>query len=81
MSTTKTPDFSRFFEDFPPIIPASMLPRLLEDAYTKKTLANMRWMGKGPKAHKLGRKVVYLRKDVVAWLCQEIRPIDPDAAA
>ncbi|MDL2210671.1 hypothetical protein LJC26_07710 [Desulfovibrio sp. OttesenSCG-928-O18] len=63
----------------PPIIPATELPRLLGGLYTAKTLANKRWAGNGPKAFKLGRKVVHMREDIISWLQEEMRPFDPDA--
>ena len=66
-------------ETWPPIISAEELPRLLGGLYTKKTLANMRWQGTGPRAFKIGRKVFHLRQDVVDWLLAKARPFDPDA--
>jgi hypothetical protein len=32
------------------------------------TLANLRWMGKGPKYFKVGRKVLYRFEDFENWL-------------
>ena len=34
----------------------------------KATLAKMRWMGGGPMFIKAGRKVLYRRSDLIAWL-------------
>jgi len=79
MSITTTPDFSSL--DLPALIPATELPRLLGGLYTKKTLANMRWQGVGPKALKIGRKVAHLRADVVLWLQEQSQAFDPDAVA
>ncbi|CAK7007515.1 MAG: hypothetical protein DELT_00303 [Desulfovibrio sp.] len=80
MDTIKPPDFSALTEVLPPLIPATELPRLLGGLYTSKTLANMRWMGKGPKAFKLGHKVIHLREDVISWLREELRPFDLESS-
>lgn len=79
--TKAFPDISQLAETLPAIIPAVELPRVLGNIYTAKYFGNLRWMGKGPKACKLGHKVVYLRSDVLSWLREELRPFDPDAAA
>ena len=68
-----------FIDSLPPIIPATELPRLLGGLYTKKTLSNMRWMGKGPKSFKIGHKVIHLREDVISWLAEELRPFDSES--
>lgn len=38
---------------------------------TPGTLANMRSRKVGPRYHKLGKKIIYLRKDLEAWVRQE----------
>ena len=68
-------------ESLPAIIPATELPRLLGGLYTKKTLANKRSQGFGPKAFRIGRKIAHTRGDVISWLSEEMRPLDPDATA
>jgi predicted DNA-binding transcriptional regulator AlpA len=40
-------------------------------ALTRKSVATIRWLkatGRGPKCGKLGRRVVYRRSDVEAWI-------------
>jgi predicted DNA-binding transcriptional regulator AlpA len=40
-------------------------------ALTRKSVATIRWLkatGTGPKCGKLGRRVVYRRSDVLAWI-------------
>jgi predicted DNA-binding transcriptional regulator AlpA len=40
-------------------------------ALAKKPVATMRWLratGRGPRSGKLGRRVVYKRDDVIAWV-------------
>lgn len=44
------------------------------------TLAYWRHVGGGPKSGKLGRRVVYRRTDVQAWIAQGFKSDDPDAA-
>ena len=78
---SKLPDLTALADGWPPIIPATELSRLLGGLYTSKTLGNLRWMGKGPRAFRLGRKVVHQRQDVIEWLQAEMRPIDPDGAS
>ena len=75
------PDFSRLAEELPSIVPATELPRLLGNIYTAKYLANLRWMGKGPRSFKLGRKVVHMREDVLLWLREAMLPFNSDVAA
>jgi hypothetical protein len=76
------PDFTQLTESLPAIIPATQLSRLLGGLYTRKTLSNMRWLGRGPKAYRAakGRKLFHTREDIISWLQAEMRPFDPDAA-
>jgi len=32
------------------------------------TLANLRFQRRGPKYHKVGRKIVYFKEDLISWL-------------
>lgn len=43
-----------------------------------RTLANWRYRGIGPKFYKMGRRVLYRRRDVAAYI--ERRAHDPEAA-
>lgn len=57
-----------------PTAGALLTPRQVEAEYgfAEKTLANWRWMGRGPKYSKLspgkGGPVRYLREDIESWL-------------
>ena len=66
-------------ESWPILIPAKELPRLLGGLYTAKSLANLRWLGKGPKAFKRGSRIFYLRPSVVDWLAESSQAFDPDS--
>jgi len=81
MNTTIFPDLTKLNDALPEMIPAMELPGLLGNVYTAKYLSNLRHLGAGPRAYKLGRKVIHMRADVVNWLSEQIRPFDPDAAA
>jgi predicted DNA-binding transcriptional regulator AlpA len=42
-------------------------------ALTRKSVATIRWLkatGQGPRCGKLGRRVIYRRADVEAWIAQ-----------
>ena len=81
MNTTVFPDLTKLSEALPEMIPATALPGLLGNVYTAKYLSNLRHIGAGPRAYRLGRKIVHLRADVIGWLKESICPFDPDAAA
>ena len=67
---------------WPILMSAALLSDLLGGHLTPKTLANYRWSGtKGPKAHRLGRKVIYLKSEVLNWLEAEMGPFDPENIA
>ena len=40
--------------------------------YKASYLANLNCIGKGPKPHKMGRKVYYDRSEVLAWLNEQM---------
>lgn len=46
---------------------------------TEGTLSTWRYLGKGPRYYKVGRRVVYRRSDLDAWL--EAHAVTPDSAA
>jgi excisionase family DNA binding protein len=50
----------------PVVLPASEAARAL--SLSQSTLAKLRLSGKGPAYCKLGRRVVYRRADLEAWL-------------
>lgn len=77
----KIAKFSSLAASLPELIPAKELPRLLGDVYSRKYFNNLRWMNKGPRHFKLGHKVIHLKEDVLAWLEETAKEIDPDIAA
>jgi len=81
MQTINLPDLAELAETLPTVIPAQKLSSHLNGLYTAKTLSNRRWQGKPPRSYKLGRKALYLKSDVLAWIKEEIRAFDPDIAA
>ena len=78
---SKITKFSSLAATLPELIPAQDLPRLLGGIYSRKYFSNMRWMNKGPRHYKLGRKIMHLKGDVLNWLEETAREIDPDVAA
>lgn len=46
---------------------------------TAGTLNTWRYLGKGPKYYKIGRRVVYRRADLDAWL--DAHAVTPEASA
>ena len=81
MKTTDLPDFAELAEMLPVVIPAPELAGHLGNVYTSKYFSNLRWMGKPPRSYKLGRKVIYLKDDIISWLKQEIRVFNPNDVA
>lgn len=47
--------------------------------YSPKTLRNYRHARRGPTYHKIGKKILYRRKDLLAWV--EKHRIDPEGEA
>jgi len=52
------------------IIKRSLTPQQLEKAYgiPVGTLANLRYLKRGCKYHKVGRRILYFVEDIEAWL-------------
>ncbi len=48
---------------------------------SKSTLAKLRCVGGGPRFKKLGRKIVYARADLDAWLAERTAANTTDASA
>jgi predicted DNA-binding transcriptional regulator AlpA len=48
---------------------------------TRKALQNMRWRGGGPRYVKLGRRVLYDRADLEAWIQQNKRGDTSESSA
>ena len=60
--------FEYLKENLPPIISRDHVPKLLGGVISSKTLANLDSEGKGPKRIRIGRKVAYLREDLIEFL-------------
>jgi predicted DNA-binding transcriptional regulator AlpA len=65
--------------DLPRVIPASAAALLV--GLSQSTLAKLRLTGNGPPYCKLGRRVVYRREDLEAWLESRIARDTSDADA
>lgn len=55
-------------ESWPAIVARSKIDTLSGGMLTKGTMANLDSEGKGPRRIKIGKKVGYLREDLIAWL-------------
>jgi len=60
--------FSELLHELPPLIPRCQVPKLLGGLYSAKYLANLASLGEGPPFIRIGRKIVYLREGLIAWL-------------
>jgi hypothetical protein len=56
--------------NLPPMISRDHVEKILGGVISSKTLANLDSLGEGPKRMRVGRKVVYLTKDLLDWLEQ-----------
>lgn len=54
--------------DLPPLIARTQIPQLLGGVISVGRLANLDSEGLGPRRIRVGRKVAYLRSDLVSWL-------------
>jgi len=51
----------------PVVFGRSVVEKLMPGVISSKTLANLQWLGKGPKYFKIGRKVYYERDSFINW--------------
>ena len=72
-------DESQTMIDIPGVLPASDAARFL--GLSQSTLAKLRLSGNGPIYCKLGRRVVYRREDLAAWLESRVAHNTTDADA
>jgi len=64
-----THDQIEFLEQtLPPIIARVEIPRFAPGLISVGRLANLDSKGEGPKQIKIGRKVGYIRKDLIDWI-------------
>jgi hypothetical protein len=66
-------EFSELEKALPPIISRKEVPRFLGGAISLGHLQNLDSEGKGPKRFFLGKRVVYRRADLLAWLEANLR--------
>lgn len=55
------------------LTPAELVERY-RGRITAKTLANWRWLGQGPRATKIGGRILYALADVLNWEAQQRPP-------
>jgi hypothetical protein len=67
MATVK-PDLSSLLTVLPPIVLRKNIEKHLDGFISRGYMTNLDSQGRGPKAVKSGRRVGYLREDLVAWL-------------
>lgn len=60
--------YSKLERDLPPLVSRSAIPHLLGGVISSGRLANLDCLGKGPRRITLGRKVAYLRSDLIEWM-------------
>lgn len=65
-------------EALPPIIARRQVPHYLGNSISLGHLQNLDCLGDGPKRHLLGRRVVYFREDLLAWLREHLREVGTD---
>jgi hypothetical protein len=62
------PNLSSLLTVLPPIVLRKNIEKHLDGFISRGYMANLDSQGRGPKAIKSGRRVAYLREDLVAWL-------------
>ncbi|MDA8164762.1 MAG: hypothetical protein M0017_07005 [Desulfobacteraceae bacterium] len=55
-------------QELPPIIARQRIEDHLGGIISARYLANLDCLGKGPQKVRIGRKVAYLREDLISWL-------------
>jgi hypothetical protein len=68
MNESRKADISILLRTLPPVIARKDINVHLGGLISSGYLANLDSKGLGPKALKSGRRVAYLREDLVAWL-------------
>ena len=62
------PDLSGLLDSLPPIVPRHRIENYLPGIISRGYLQNLDSLGKGPRKVLVGRKVVYMREDLISWL-------------
>ena len=62
------PDLSGLLDSLPPIVPRHRIENYLSGVISRGYLQNLDSLGKGPRKVLVGRKVVYMREDLITWL-------------
>ncbi len=63
-------------KELPPMIGRSKVEKYFPGVVSSGTLANLNSKGLGPKFIKRGRKIFYLRDDILRWLMEEAIPLN-----
>ena len=73
-------DLSTLRDKLPPVVSRSQIDRYLGGLISCGYLQNLDSEGKGPRRIRLGRKIGYLREDLIAWLEERCEVIEPNAS-
>ncbi len=63
-------------KELPPMIGRSKVEQFFPGILSSGTLANLGSKGRGPRFLKKGRKVFYLRDDLLKWIFDEALPLN-----
>lgn len=63
-----TPNFESLRKALPPMIARHDIERYLGGVISRGYLQNLDSEGKGPKKCRIGKKVGYMRDDLISWL-------------
>lgn len=66
--TQKEMQLSLLENNLPPVIARKDITKYLGGLISRGYLANLDSQGRGPRSIKTGRRVAYLREDLIAWL-------------
>ncbi|MDQ7836436.1 MAG: hypothetical protein RDU24_13730 [Humidesulfovibrio sp.] len=69
--------YSTLERDLPAVIARTEIPRLLGGLISAGRLANLDSEGLGPRQIRLGRKIGYLRSDLVQWMRERSKQAVP----
>lgn len=73
MKDSQKPDLSILLKTLPPMVARKDINTHLGGLISSGYLANLDSKGRGPRALKSGRRVAYIREDLVEWLEQWLK--------
>lgn len=69
-------EFIELFRELPPVIARSHVEKFFGGLFTRKTLANLDAMGKGPDvSYAVGKTIVYRRDALLQWILKNYKII------